>query len=87
MGAVGHEDDVLHGLELVPHAFDDRQQVEVDEDDFVLGMVGDIGHVLGRQPRVDRVQYRADAGDAEIELEMAVGVPGDGADPVSQLDA
>jgi hypothetical protein len=33
------------------------------------------------------MQHRADAGDAEIELEMAVGVPGDGADPVTELDA
>ena len=74
-------------LSWSPHAFDDRQQVEVDEDHLVLGMVGDIGDVLGRQPRVERVQHRADAGNAEIELEMAIGVPGDGADPVAELDA
>ena len=55
--------------------------------DLILGMVGDVGDMLGRQPRVDGVQHRADAGDAEIELEMAVGVPGDGADPVAELDA
>ena len=87
MGAVGHDHDMLHRLQLLPHAFDHGDQVEVDEDHLVFGMVGDIGDMLGRQPRIDGVQYRADAGDAEIELEMAVGVPGDGADPVAELDA
>ena len=74
-------------LSVLVHALDDRQQVEVDEDDLVFGVVGDIGDMLGRQPRIERVQHRADAGDAEIELEMAIGVPGDGADPVAELDA
>ena len=87
MGAVGHDHDMLHRLELVVHAFDDRHQVEVDEDDLILGMVGDVGHMLGRQARVQRVQHGADAGDAEVELEMPIGVPGDGADPVAELDA
>ncbi len=87
VGAVGHDHDVLHGLELLPHALDDRQQVQVDENDLILGMVGDVGHVLGRQPRIDGVQDGADAGDAEIELEMAVAVPGNGAHPVAELDA
>ena len=87
VGAVGHDHDVLHGLELVADALDDRHEVQVDEDDLVLGMVGDVGHMLGRQARVQRVQHGADAGDAEIELEMPVGVPGDGADPVAELDA
>ena len=87
VGAVGHDHDVLHGLELVVDGFDDRHEVQVDEDDLVLGMVGDVGNMLGRQARVQRVQHRADAGDAEIELEMAIGVPGDGADPVAELDA
>ena len=84
---VGHHHDVLHGLELGEHALDDRQQVEVDEDDLVFGVVGDVGDMFGREARIERVQHGADAGDAEIELEVAIGVPGDGADPVSELDA
>ncbi len=87
VGAVGHDHDVLHRLEMGPHALDDRQQVEVDEQDLVLGVVGDVGDMLGCEPRIEGVQHRADAGNAEIELEMAVGVPGDGADPVAELDA
>jgi hypothetical protein len=87
VGAVGHDHDVLHGLEVLPHALDDRQQVEVDEDRLVLGVIGDVGDVLGRQPRVDGVQHGADAGDAEIELEVAIGVPGDGAHRIAELDA
>ena len=87
VGAVGHHHDMLHGLELADHALDDRQQVEVDKDDLVFGVVGDVGHMLGREARVQGVQHGAEAGDAEIELEMAVGVPGNGADPVAELDA
>ena len=78
---------MLHGLEVLPYAFDDRQQVKVDEEDLVLGVVGDIGDMLGREARVEGVQHGADAGDAEVELEMAIGVPGDGADAVAELDA
>ena len=63
------------------------QQVDIDKDRLVLGMVGDVGDVVGRQPRVDRMEHRAQTGNAEIELEMAMGVPGERAHPVAELDA
>ena len=85
--AVGHHHDMLHRLERGEHAFDDRQQVQVDEDDLVFGMVGDVAHMLRREARIDRVQHGAEAGDAEVELEMAIGVPGQRADAVAELDA
>ena len=87
MRLIGHDHDVLHGLEVGPHALDDRQQVEIDEDHLILGMVGDVGHMVGRQTRIDGVQHGAQAGDAEIELEMAMGVPSKGADAIAELDA
>lgn len=39
------------------------------------------------QAQVDRVQHPACAWQREIQLEMAVGVPGKGGDPVARPDA
>jgi hypothetical protein len=50
-------------------------------------VVGDVGDLLGEQARVDGVADRGHARDGVVELEMPVGVPGQGADPVFGLDA
>jgi hypothetical protein len=50
-------------------------------------VVGDIGDLLGKQARVDGVADGADAGDGEVELEVAVAVPGERRHPVARLDA
>ena len=87
MRAVGHGHDMAHRLELRQQLLDRRQEVEVDEEELILGVVDDVDDLLGEEPRVDGVADRAHAGDAVIELEMAVAVPGQGADAVARLDA
>ena len=71
------------GFELL----DQRQEGQVEEQRGVLGVVGDVGDLLGEQARVDGVADRADAGDGVVELEMAVAVPGQRRHPVAGLDA
>ena len=53
----------------------------------VLGVVDDVGQLLGREPDVERVQHGPHAGDGEIGLEVALVVPAEGADAVARLDA
>ena len=53
-------------------------------DDAVFGMVGDPGHLVGREARVERVHHAAAAGDAEVQLEVAVAVPGQRGDAVAE---
>ena len=50
-------------------------------------VVDDVGDLLGEQADVQRVQHRADAGHGEIQLEVALVVPGERADAVARLDA
>ena len=50
-------------------------------------MVDDVGDLLVEQPRVDGVADRAHAGDGVVELEVAIAVPGQRADPVAWRDA
>ncbi len=42
----------------------------------------DVADLVLEQPRIDRVQHRAQAWDGEEQLKMAVGVPGQGGHPV-----
>jgi len=84
---VGHGHDVAYGRELRQQLLDRGQQVQVDEQQPVLGVVDDVDDLLGKQPRVDGVTHRAHPRDAVIELEVAIAVPGQGADAVARRDA
>ena len=50
-------------------------------------MVDDVGELLLEQADVERVQHRADAGHGEVQLEMALVVPGERRHAVALLDA
>ena len=63
--------------------FDQGGECQVEEYVTRLGVADDEAHLLGKQPRIDRVQDGAAAGDAEIEFQMSVVVPGKGGDPVA----
>ena len=85
--AVRHQHVGLDGLERGSDLLHQRQEGGVEEQRRVLGVVGDVGDLLGEQPRIDGVADRADAGDGEVELEVAVAVPGQRRHPVARLDA
>ena len=85
--AVRHQHVGLDGLESGGDLLDQRQEGRIEEQRRVLGVVGDVGDLLGEQPRVDGVADGADAGDGVVELEVAVAVPGQRRDPVAGLDA
>jgi hypothetical protein len=53
------------------------EQRTVDEDHLVVGVVDDVGELLGEQADVEGVQDSPRARRGEVELEVAGGVPGE----------
>ena len=73
--ARGHRDEPLDRLELRSELRDQRREREIEEKIAVCRVIGDVFDLLGEEARVDRVQHGADAGDAEVELHVAIAVP------------
>ena len=67
--------------------FDDGQKGHVKAHDLVLGVVGDPSNLIRVQARIDGVQHPARATDAEIQLEVAITVPGQGGHTVAKGQA
>ena len=82
---VAHQYESLDGGELSRDALDQRHEGQIEEQHAVFGMVGDIDDLLAEKSRVDGVANGTDAGYAEIDLKVAMGVPGDGCDAVTRL--
>ena len=53
----------------------------------ILGMIDDVGDLVGEQARVDGVTDRAHAGDAVVQLEVAMVVPRERGDALAGPDA
>ena len=49
-------------------------------------MVEDVGDLFGEQPRVQRMQHRAHAGDGVVQLEVPEIIPGHRRDAVARPD-
>ena len=50
-------------------------------------MAGDVGDLIGEEPRIDGVIDRADTGDAVPGLEVPPRIPGERRDAIAELDA
>jgi hypothetical protein len=85
--AVAHHHEVAHAVELGRQLRQRRDERAVDEDHPVLRVVDDVDDLLGEQADVERVQDGAVGGHGEVELVVALGVPGEGRHPVAALDA
>ena len=85
--AVVHDHQVLDGVEGRQERPQQRCQRPVDEDHLVLGVVDDVGQLLGEEPDVERVQHPVAAGGGEVELEVTGRVPGEGGHPAALADA
>ena len=84
---VGDEDNLLDGGQLVPDRFQQGQEVLVDKDDLVLGVVHRVEDLLRRKPPVLGVQDRLHHGDGEEALHVAVAVIVKDADDIPFPDA
>ena len=78
--AVVHHHQVLQPFERRQQRGEQAEQRAVDEDHLVVGVVDDVGELLGEQADVERVQDPAGARRREVQLEVAGGVPRERAD-------
>ena len=74
-------------VDLRPHLFPQRQQRFVDEHRAVVGVVDDVGELVGVEAEVERVEDAADERDAEVGLEVRAVVPAERGDAVAGADA
>ena len=72
---------------LLNQTLHQRHEGQVDKQHPVFGMLEDVRDLRLEQPRVDGVDHRPHAGDGEVELVVAVAVPGQRADPVTRTNA
>jgi hypothetical protein len=82
---IGHRDEGLDGLDVGRDGFDDGKEGKVEEQDRVLGMVGQVNDLIRVQSRIDGVQHRAGARYRVVQLQVAVAVPRQGADAVGHF--
>ena len=85
--AIRHDDEVLYPFDVVGDPLQGRQDRGVDENHRVLGIVDHVLQVLREEPGIQRMQDGSGTGDREIQLQMPVVVPCQGADPVASTDA
>ena len=76
---------MAHALELRRELGQRLDQRAVDEDHAVSRVVDDVDDLLGEQADVQRVQDGAVGGHRHVELEVALGVPGERRHPVAAL--
>ncbi len=85
--AVADDDVVLDGLEGGGELLEDGDERVLDQDHLVLGVVDDVGELLGEEAHVEGVEDGAHAGHGHVDLEVLADVPGEGGDAVALLDA
>ena len=83
---MGDDDDVVE-VPCRPEGFEHLEQRLVDDDHLVLGIVDDVGELVGEQPGVQGVDDRAHRGDREIQLQVLALVPQQRGHRVSLADA
>jgi len=83
--ACAHQHHMLDRGQHRRELLDQGEDVDVDEDDLVLGIASDPGHLLREQTRVDRVADQLGAGHAVVDLHVAIAVPGQRAHTVTRL--
>jgi hypothetical protein len=63
---------------------DDGQKAHVKAQHRIFGVIDDPGDLLRMQARIERVQNPARTADAEIQLKVAVAIPGQGGHAVAE---
>ncbi|MNN14427.1 hypothetical protein D3C81_1274900 [compost metagenome] len=87
MRSVRHENEAGDGRDFASDGFDQRQEGEIEEEDAVLGVVGDPFHLVRMQAWVQRVEHGTRAGYGVVQLHVAVAIPGKRGDAVTKADA
>ena len=84
---VRHRDEALDRRHRRSQLFDQRCECQVEKQVLVFGVIGNVGDLLGKETRIDRVQHGAHAGHAIVEFHVPIAVPGQRGDAVAPLYA
>ena len=85
--AVVHDHEMPQPFERGHQRCEQPEQRLVGEDHLVIGVVDDVGQLLGEQPDVERVEDTTGTRRREVQLEVACGVPGERCHPAVVGDA
>ncbi len=85
--AVAKRDPAFDQRQVGRERTDERGEDGIEAHIGVFGVVHDVTQLLGKQARIDRVQHEPRAGDAIVDFEMAIGVPGERRDAVARVQA
>ena len=72
---------------LGPKLRDEIGEGDVEKQHAAFGVIDDVFDLLRKQPGIDGMQHGADPGDREVELHVAMRVPGERRDPIARLHA
>ena len=79
-------DNIAHILrQLIGQLFNDRHKGQIQKQQAIRCMMGDIDQLLCTETRIDRVADRPDTRDPEIQLKMSVPVPRQGCDTIAGM--
>ncbi len=85
--SVAHHDEGAHRPQGVGVRLELRHQRVVHEEHGVGGVVHDVGDLVREEPDVDGVQHGTARRHGEVELEVTIRVPGEGADAIAASHA
>ena len=83
LALVAKRDPAAHKRQAGRERLDERRENRVEEHIRVFRVMHDVLDLVGKEPRIDRVQNASRAGHAIIEFQMALAVPGEGRDAVA----
>ena len=84
--AIGQQQGFLHRGQLTGNTVVQRHELTVDQHETVFGMVHGVENLIRRQADVDGVQHRAEHGNGEHALQIAVAVPVHDSHGITGLD-
>ena len=62
-------DDPANRFQIVRHLFDNGIEIGADKQQFCARVLDNVGHLLRREPEIDRHQHHIGLGGAEPEIE------------------
>src|SRR5699024_7773880 len=72
-------------LEFVLYFFNQREDIFINQQDLIFGVVDDVNNVLGSQSDINRMQYGTHPRCCKVNLKMTVVIPGKCSDTIALL--
>ena len=86
MRPIRHDNKSHIFREIIGQSLDDRHKSCVDKHQPVVGMVGDVGHLLGAETGIERMADRANTSNSIVKLEVAISVPRQSGHTITRLN-